>query len=222
VHETAIFERLSAAGVPMISACTVKTAEDSIAAAKRFGGPIVLKGVAAHLPHKSDLGLVRLGLRNAAEITEAFDALSTTLRAHAKDGATGQIVAQAMAGEGVELILGVRNEPGFGSFLLVGLGGVLVEVSREVSVRVAPVDVATARAMLEETAAGTLLAGFRGKGPFDIEVAASAIAAFSVFGAAQSGRLAALEINPLIVTANGAFGVDALFEAHASQPEDAS
>lgn len=218
--ETAIFERLSAAGIPMISACTVKTAEEALAAANRFGGAIVLKGVAAHLPHKSDLGLVRLGLRNAAEITAAFDALGATLRTHAKDGNAGQIIAQAMVPEGVELILGMRNEPGFGSFLLVGLGGVLVEVSREVSVSVAPVDAAAARAMLEETAAGTLLAGFRGKGPFDIEAAASAIAAFSVFGASQSSRLAALEINPLIVTTSGAFGVDALLEAHAAEPKD--
>jgi hypothetical protein len=127
-----------------------------------------------------------------------------------------------MAADGIELIVGIRNEPGFGSFLLVGLGGVLVEVSRQVSVRVAPVDARTAHSMLDETAAGTLLAGVRGKGPFNIEAAASAIAAFSAFGAAQCRRLAALEINPLIVTGKGVFGVDVLLEPHTTSREAVS
>jgi hypothetical protein len=172
----------------------------------------VLKGVADHLPHKSELGLVRLGLCDAADVSEAYASLDGILRAHARSGAPGGVVVQAMAGEGIELILGVRNLPGFGSFLLVGPGGVLVEVSKQVAVRLGPVDEAEARVMLAGTAAATLLAGVRGKGPYAIDAAAAAIAAFSRFGATQRDRFAAIEINPLIVTRDGAVGVDLLME----------
>ena len=94
-----------------------------------------------------------------------------------------------------------------------GPGGVLVEIANQASVRLGPVDEAEARAMLNETAAGKLLGGVRGKPPCDIDAAARAIAAFSRIGAAQIDRLSALEINPLIVGPRGAAGVDVLLEA---------
>jgi len=121
---------------------------------------------------------------------------------------------QSQAGPGIEIIVGVRNHPGFGSLLVVGLGGTFVELLEETSVRLGPVDERTARDMLDEIRAGRLLRGYRGSGPFDIDAAATAIAALSRFGAATIDRLAALEINPLIVHAagQGALGVDALFE----------
>ena len=213
-EETARFACLRDAGVPMIAAETAASAGDAVRVAERLGYPVVLKGIAPHLPHKSDLGLVRLGVTTARDVAAAYEALHAILAQNALAGEAGKVVVQAMAGEGIELILGIRNQPGFGSFILVGLGGVLVEVSRQVSVRLGPVSEATARAMLEETAAGTLLAGVRGKGPYDISAAVAAIAAFSRFGAAQANALAALEINPLIVTPAGAVGVDLLCESH--------
>ncbi len=124
-----------------------------------------------------------------------------------------------MAPDGVELIVGVMNREGFGSFVLVGLGGVLVDVSRKVSVRLGPVDAATARAMLQETEAATLLGGVRGRPRCDIDAAARAIAAFSRAAAAHSEFYAAMEINPLIVGLHGAVGVDLLIEPHASSSE---
>jgi hypothetical protein len=117
-----------------------------------------------------------------------------------------------MARPGIELILGIRNEPGFGSFVLVGVGGLLVEVMKEVSLRAGPIDLDEARAMLRETAAGTLLAGARGRGPYDSKAASAAIVALSRLGAATVGRLASIEINPLIVHETGATGVDLLIE----------
>ena len=212
--DPARFAALTAAGVPMIATVPVASAAEAVAVGERLGLPVVLKGVAPHLPHKSDLGLVRLGLSSPAEIEAAYAAVSAILDQNAQPGATDAIIVQAMAGEGIELILGIRNEPGFGSFVLVGLGGILVEVSRQVSVRLGPVDAATARAMLEETAAGILLAGVRGKGPYDIAAASAAIAAFSQFGAAQAARFASIEINPLIVGTDGVVGVDLLLEQH--------
>ena len=213
-EETDCFEVLRQAGIPMVAAEPVRSAAEAIAVATRFGFPVVLKGIAAHLPHKTELGLVRLGLRDATEVADAFAALQAILRDHAKRGVTGNVVVQAMAPEGVELILGATNQPGFGSFVLAGPGGVLAEISAQASVRLGPVDLAMARAMLGETAAARLLGGVRGRPRCDIDAAARAIAAFSRLAAAHVGHYAALEINPLIVTARGAVGVDLLLEPH--------
>ncbi len=153
------FAMLTQAGVPMTRSETVASADAAMAAADRMGFPVVLKGVADHLPHKSDLGLVRLGLHDAAAVAEAYGAVATILRTHARPDAAGSVVVQEMASEGIELILGIRNLPGFGSFLLVGPGGILVEISKQVAVRLGPVDETEALAMLRKTAAGKLLAG---------------------------------------------------------------
>jgi acyl-CoA synthetase (NDP forming) len=212
VSEPACFQALRDEGVPMVASERVGSAAEAVAAAERLGYPVAMKGVAPHLPHKSDLGLVRLKLANAADVRAAFDALNALLAKNAKPGSPGEVVVQKMAEEGVELILGIRNQKGFGSFVIVGPGGVLVEIANQASVRLGPVDEAEARAMLGETAAGKLLGGVRGKPPCDIDAAARAIAAFSRIGAAQIDRLSALEINPLIVGPRGAAGVDVLLE----------
>jgi acyl-CoA synthetase (NDP forming) len=217
--EVGRFVMLTQAGVPMIATEAAATQIEAVGAAARLGIPVVLKGVADHLPHKTELGLVRLRLVQPGAIAAAFDEVATILHAHAQPGAAGAVVVQAMAGEGIELILGIRTLPGFGSFVLVGLGGVLVEVSNQVAVRLGPVDAATALEMLEETAAARLLRGVRGRGPYAIGAAAEAIAAFSRFGAAQAARYAAIEINPLIVGPEGAVGVDLLFEPNQGRPE---
>mgnify|MGYP003576503895 CR=1 FL=1 len=218
--EPARFAWLAEAGISMVPALEAASAQEAVAAAARLGYPVVLKGVAAHLPHKSALGLVRLGLGDAGQVAAAFDSLRAILDAHARRGSPGAIVLQKMAGEGVELIVGVRNEKDFGSFVIVGPGGVLVEISKQSSVRLGPVDEEEARAMLYETAAGRLLEGVRGKGPWDIDAAARAIAAFSRIGAGQMDRLAALEINPLIVGTDGALGVDLLLEPLPAKPTE--
>ncbi len=208
--EPACFAALREAGVPMVAAETVGSADAAVAAAERLGFPVVLKGIAPHLPHKSELGLVRLNIGNADGVRATYHALHDILQAHGG----GSVVVQAMAPDGVELILGITNQKGFGSFVLAGPGGVLVEISNQASVRLGPVDAATARAMLAETAAAKLLGGVRGRPACDIDAAARAIAAFSRIGAAHADRYAALEINPLIVGPHGAVGVDLLIEPH--------
>jgi len=220
VSEPQRFDVLRRHGVPMVAAETAASAAEAIAAADRMGYPVAVKGVAPHLPHKSDLGLVRLGLHDAQQVREAFAALSNILARHARDGSPHEIVVQKMAECGVELIVGIRNQKGFGSFVIAGPGGVLVEIANQASVRLGPLDAAQAKAMLQATAAGKLLAGVRGNPPCDIDAAAAAIAAFSRFGAARIDTLAALEINPLIVGPNGAVGVDVLLEAHAGNASE--
>ena len=144
----------------------------------------------------------------------AFDDLSKKFKSVPNVGQAAAIVVQPMAGPGVELIVGVRNDPRFGSAIAVGLGGTFVEILREARVEIGPVTAAEARKMLDATRAGTILKGVRGKGPYDIDAAAEAIAALSRFGASTMGTLSAVEINPLIVLekGKGAVGVDVLLE----------
>ena len=220
--EPARFAALRDAGVPMVRSETAHSVAGAIVAAQRLGFPVAMKGLAAHRPHKSDLGLVRLNLVNAEGVAAAFDSLRTILDANDAAGSSGTIVLQAMAPDGVELIIGATNQRDLGSFTLVGPGGVLVEISNQASVRLGPVDAATARTMLEETVAATLLGGVRGRPRCDINAAAEAIAAFSRFAAAHAHHCAALEINPLIVSPNGAVGVDLLIEPHQPTPETGS
>ena len=210
------FDLLRGAGVPMTGACAVKSPVEAVSAARAFGYPVVMKGCAPGLPHKSELGLVRVGLADDASVHAAFEDLASRLANALPANASREIVVQAMAAEGIELIVAVRNDPHLGSFVVVGPGGLLVEVMGKVSIRRGPVDVETAHVMLDETAAGTLLGGVRGRGPFDRNAAAEAIAALSRIGATLHGTAATIEINPLIVTARGAFGVDLLIELQAS------
>jgi hypothetical protein len=155
---------------------------------------------------------VRLNLADANDVADAFAVLQQRLQDHALPDSPGEIVIQGMAPEGVELILGIRNQKGFGSFVIVGPGGVLVELGNQASVRLGPVTSDDAKEMLFETAAGKLLQGVRGKPACDLQAAADAIAAFSRFGAAQIDRFSTLEINPFIVGRHGARGVDFLLE----------
>ncbi|MEO8203176.1 MAG: acetate--CoA ligase family protein, partial [Betaproteobacteria bacterium] len=212
--ETGAFDLLREAGVPMVAARAVASSAAAVAAAEQFGFPVVIKGCAPSLPHKSELGLVKVGLRDTEAVRAAHAHIAHRLAGALTPGAPHEIVVQAMAGEGVELIVAVRNDPHLGSFVVVGPGGLLVEVMGKASVRRGPVDAETAAAMLNETAAGTLLDGVRGRGACDRDAAARAIAALSQLGAALHATAATIEINPLIVGAHGALGVDLLIEPH--------
>jgi len=213
LNEPQRFSFMTSIGVPMLASRAVASAAEAAKAAAQAGLPAVLKGSAPDVLHKSEHGLVALSLTDAARVAAAFDELSAKLKRVSRSP-RAEIVLQPQAKPGIELIVGVRNHPGFGSLLVVGLGGTLVELLRESSHRLGPVDEATAREMLDETRAGRVLRGFRGQGPFDIDAAAAAIAAVSRFGAATLGSIVALEINPLIVhrAGEGATGVDLLIE----------
>jgi acyl-CoA synthetase (NDP forming) len=210
--DTTRFRMLGEVGLPMAECAPVASSADAVSIAQRLGYPLVLKGSAPHLAHKSDLGLVRIGLKTPADIEAAYGDISKALTRHGGDEAPAEIYLQKMAQPGIELILGIRNEPGFGSFIIVGVGGIFVEVINKVALRLGPVDAAEAHQMLLETPAGKLLGGVRGHSPYDIAAAADAVVALSRLGAATVGKLASIEINPLIVHEKGAAGVDVLIE----------
>lgn len=204
-------------GLPFVPSTAARDADEAVRIAERMGFPVVLKGIASNLPHKTEHGLVKLALHDPAAVRAAYAQLSAMLQRLAKAG-DGEVIVQPMIEEGVQLLLGARNDPQFGSITVVGLGGTLVEVMNETSLRIGPIDAATAADMLSETKAAALIAGTRGKGPFDKEAAIRAIVALSRFAHAAFESIAAVEINPLIVrkVGQGALGVDLLLEPFAT------
>src|SRR5262249_29739181 len=203
LSETDRFGLLSGAGVPMAQVIAVKSADAAVEAAERIGYPVVLKGTSPTIAHKTEQGLIRVQLSTRDEVRKAFNELALKLQQIVGLTPFSEVVVQPFFDEGIELFLGIRNDPAFGSITLVGLGGTFVEIIDQVSLRIGPVKEKTAREMLNETKAGQLLTGFRGRGPFDIEAASSAVAALSRFGRAALRNYVTIEVNPLFVLPAG-------------------
>ena len=214
-EDTQRFALLAEAGVLMAATRKVDSADAAVAAAAELGGHIALKGSAPGLLHKTEHALVELGLRDEDLIREAFGQLKARLARAAEAQGAGTVFAQRMAGPGIELIFGARQTDGFGTVIAAGIGGTLVEIVRQASIRLAPVDRMSALEMLEETPAGRLLRGVRGRGPFDLDAAADALVAFARFAHEAGDSFRAVEINPLIVLeqGEGVIGVDVVFES---------
>jgi acyl-CoA synthetase (NDP forming) len=210
------FEALRSAGLSMVPCISVHSPGEAAAAAEKLGYPVVLKGTAPSIMHRSELGLVRLRLDSADAVRMAHSELSGVLDRHAGSDPHRTVVVQPMISGGVELIIGIRNEPGFGTLVIAGLGGILVEVLRDTAAAFAPLDFKAAEDLLRRTRAGAILAGVRGRPPCDMDAAARALLALADIGMRLQQDIAAIEVNPLIVLekGRGAFGVDLLIEKH--------
>jgi acyl-CoA synthetase (NDP forming) len=207
-------ELLRAAGLAVTDATAVLDAATAVATARWLGGrAVALKLDAIDLPHKSDLGLVRLGLSGDEQIHAAAQALLATARGHGLV-ARGLLV-EPMADPGVELILGLRRDPSFGPAVVVGLGGVLTEVLDDVAIRLAPVDRETGLGMLAELRGTRILDGARGGSPVDRGAVADLIVALSRLGETRP-EIIEVDLNPVIASAAGALAVDALVVLAAS------
>ncbi|MBR0650897.1 CoA-binding protein, partial [Roseomonas terrae] len=201
---------LAAYGIPVTREESAATADDAVAAAKRIGFPVVLKGVSRAVVHKSDLGLVRLNLRDEAAVRGAFAEVAAALDRAAPGSGEGCVIQELARGE-AELFLGATHDPQFGPMVLAGAGGVLVEFLKDVATAPAPLSLADARALIAGLRVAPLLGGLRGRPAADIDAAADALMRLSWLAADLGPRLAELDINPLILRAagQGAIAVDA-------------
>jgi acetate---CoA ligase (ADP-forming) len=192
---------LAEAGVPFVAARSARTREDVLAAAAEVGYPVVLKALG--LLHKSDAGGVRVGLTDADALAAAWSDMDRRL-----SPPEYSVEAMAPLAEGVELIVGARRDPRFGPVALVGLGGIYAELMGDVGVALAPLDPGDAVRLLESLQGAALLNGARGRAAVDIGAAADAAAALSRLAAARPD-IAEIEVNPLLVTPEGALALDA-------------
>jgi len=198
---------LAAYGIPAVSGEVAPTPAAAAAAAARLGGPVALKLVSPDIVHKTDVGGVRLGLASA-EVGAAAAAMLDRARAVQPAAVIGGLLVQAMAPPGKELLLGVLRDAQFGPLVVVGFGGIYVEILRDTAARLAPVGAADALAMLDELRMAPALRGARGEPPVDRGAVAEVITRFARV-AVDWPELAEIELNPLIVGPAGAVAVDA-------------
>jgi acetate---CoA ligase (ADP-forming) len=200
-------ELLSGAGVPVVPGRLARSADEAVEAASAVGRPVAVKISSNVITHKSDIGGVALGLSSDEEIRAGY-ARVTAAAARAGDD-SGSVLVTAMRTGGVEVLAGVRVDPGFGPVLAVGLGGIFVEVLRDVSLRVLPVDPDEVGRMLGELRGLPLLAGGRGSAPADLGALAKVISDVGEAAASVPG-LRACEVNPLWVRGDQIEALDVL------------
>jgi acyl-CoA synthetase (NDP forming) len=198
---------LAAAGIPILEERLATSAAEA-AAASSLGDRLVLKIVSPEITHKTEVGGVMLNVA-ASDVASAYSELMTRVAARAPHAHLDGVLISPMLSDGVEMILGVQHDPVFGPAVLLGLGGIFVEVLRDVTFRIAPFGVEEARGMIGELRGVAMLRGARGKPPGDLDALAETLSKLSLFAAAQRGQFSSIDINPLLVRPKG-HGVVAL------------
>ncbi|MNX34810.1 succinyl-CoA synthetase subunit alpha [compost metagenome] len=202
-NEVQAMDVLRQAGLP-VPDCTLATdADAAVAAAMRAAGPVVLKVVSPDILHKSDVGGVKLNLSGEDAVRHGHAAILDSVRTHCPNARIDGVLVAPMAPKGVECIVGVHGDPVFGPVVMFGLGGVFVEVLKDVSFRLAPFDHAQALSMIREIKGYALLQGARGAPPCDINALADALVALSRFADARREDFSSVEINPLLALPDG-------------------
>ncbi len=199
---------LTEAGIPVAKAHLAQTAREAVQAAEETGFPVVLKIVSPDVTHKSDVGGVKLGLNSAAEVEAAFEQITASVKAHQQDARIQGAAVQKMAAQGTEVIIGMSKDPQFGPVLMFGLGGILVEVLKDVAFRIVPLEPRDARQMVREIKGFPVLQGVRGQPPADLEALEKLILQLSQFVEAHP-EIEELDLNPVFAYPDGALAVDA-------------
>ena len=177
---------------------------------REIGFPVALKIVSPDIVHKVDVGGVKLNLESEADVKNAYGDLIQQVKAARQEAKIWGVLVQEMVRGGKETILGMKRDPHFGALLMFGLGGIYVEVFRDVTFRIAPIRELGARHMIEEIKGIKLLKGFRGEPPSDIDAIAMSLARLSQL-VTDFPEIEEMDINPLIVlpAGSGARVVDA-------------
>ncbi len=203
VHEVDAKRLLSEAGVPVTRGRLVAGPDDAAEAAGAIGYPVAMKAVGDRIPHRSEHGLVALGLADAGAVAAAWTALKRRLEPLGADAADAGIAVQEMAPAGVEVIAGVARDPAFGLVLAVGPGGVLAELVDEARMACLPLRAGDIEALLSGGRLARLMAGFRGSGPADADALADALRSLARFALAHEPWIEGIDVNPLIVREDG-------------------
>ena len=190
------------------------SAEEAAAAAEGFGYPVVLKVLSADIVHKSEIGGVLLGLGDAGAVRAGFGLMMERGRGVPGARVEGVLVAKQLSG-GVECIMGIQQDPVFGAVALFGLGGIFVEVMRDVVLHRCPFGVDVAERMIRSIRGAPILLGARGRAAVDVGALAVMLSRLSVFAHQAGPGLRSVDLNPVLAMADGAFAVDAVIEVAA-------
>ncbi len=203
---------LAAYGLPVTREHLASSADEAIERAREIGGPVALKIDSPDIAHKTEAGAIRLNVSGDDAVRSAFDDVLAAARRYAPEAKLNGVLVQEMAPRGVELIVGAVRDPIFGAVVMVGLGGIYVEVLKDVAYRAAPVSAAQAGDMLRELRSARLLDGVRGMAPRDADALVDLIVRLSWFAHDFGDDVAEIDLNPVIVLERGAGArvVDAL------------
>ncbi|HEY7108767.1 MAG TPA: acetate--CoA ligase family protein [Nitrososphaeraceae archaeon] len=193
-------------GIKVPNYALVTNASDAQENARRIGFPIVAKIVSEDILHKTDVGGVKVGLKSEEEVRATFDEMYTRLKG--KYNVKG-VLLEKMVPKGLELIVGLQNDPQFGPCIMVGLGGIYTEIFKDVSFRVLPIGESDAREMLESLKGKALLKGFRGSEPISLDMLAKAITSIGVLGTDLAGKYESVDFNPVVIYPDSYYVVDA-------------
>jgi hypothetical protein len=203
-------ELLRAFKLPLVREALATSAAEAARAAKRIGFPVALKLASPDFPHKTDLGLVELGVANAGEARRTYETLLRRARRANRKARIDGVLVQQMAGDGVELLIGVTRDPIIGPAVTAGMGGVFTEILADVAVRPVPLDLRDAREMLASLRGAALLRGARGRPGVDLRALERLIVQVGKLALALGDRLVELDLNPVIARPDGAVIVDQL------------
>ena len=201
VEAKAVFH---AYGLPVTSHALAKTEDEAVAAAEKIGYPIVMKIVSPEILHKSDAGGVKVNIKDAAGVREAFQTIIKNAKAYKADANIHGILIQEMAPWGTEVIIGSVNDATFGPTVMFGLGGIFVEVLKDVTFRVAPIANGQARRMLDDIKGAPILAGVRGESPRDRDKLAETLSLYSQMIIDLQDEISETDANPVLVYEEGA------------------
>ncbi len=201
-------ELLKKAGIPVVEAKLARSKKEAISISKETGFPVVLKINSPDVVHKSDSGGVKLGLANATQVGKAYSEILSSIRKAYPEAQIQGVSVQPMASPGVEVIIGMSTDPQFGPVIMFGLGGILVEVLKDVSFRIVPVTERDAREMIREIKGYPILEGYRGQKPASIPALEKLIVKVSQF-IEKNPHIKELDLNPIFAYPDKAVAVDA-------------
>jgi len=207
-------------GVKVPGYALVNSTKEATKAAKRLGYPLVMKVVSPQILHKTDVGGVKVGLQNEKEVKKAFNDMYKRL-SKKKGVQLKGILLEKMVPQGVELIVGLQNDPQFGPVIMVGLGGVLTEIFKDVAFRMLPITIADAKSMLDELKGAKILQGYRGTKPIDQTMLAKALVQISKLGVDNAAYFDSIDFNPIVVYPKSYYVVDAKIILRKEKKENA-
>jgi len=199
---------LKQAGISVVETKLAKTQKEAVSLSRKMGFPVALKITSPDVIHKSDSGGVKLSINSVAEVKKAYDEILKKVRKQYPDAIIHGVSVQKMALPGTEVIVGTSKDPQFGPVIMFGLGGIFVELLKDVSFRVIPVEQRDAQEMIKEIKGYPLLQGYRGKEPANISALVEIILKISKL-IEENPQIKELELNPIFAYKNKAVAVDA-------------
>jgi acyl-CoA synthetase (NDP forming) len=199
---------LSEAKIPVVETKLATSKQEAIAISKKLGFPVALKIVSPEITHKSDVGGVKLGLKTARQVEAAYEEIQAAVKQKYPHAVIDGVSVQKMARPGTEVIIGMTKDPQFGPVLMFGLGGILVELLKDVSFRIVHLEKKDARDMIREIKGYPILEGFRGMEPVDVSVLEEILLKLSRF-VDENPWIKELDLNPIFAYRDGAVAADA-------------